>query len=263
MNKLPVQPIGDGVYLLNEFDGTNCYLVIGSEKALLIDCGTGFCDLRGAAEALCSVPVICAATHGHVDHIGGAGQFEAIYVHEDDCRLLNKIQMSTAARKLFLAGNGAVKAHGFTVKDVKRYAHKPTLLPMKDGDTFNLGDRVITVRHTPGHTKGSVALIDEKAKIIFSGDNVCDALWMHLPGSTSLEEWLPSAEWLYEKSKEYRIFWGHRTPQLTTDYIGQVIDWGKAIIRDNPKNSLLPQTKQYPPQSDGILYKTNHIHAKG
>ena len=47
---LPVTKLAENVYLLNEFDGTNCYLVVGSEKALLIDCGTGFCDIRDAAE---------------------------------------------------------------------------------------------------------------------------------------------------------------------------------------------------------------------
>ena len=73
---LPVTELAENVYLLNEFDGTNCYLVVGSEKALLIDCGTGFCDIRGAAEKLTDLPITLAATHGHGDHIGGAGQFE-------------------------------------------------------------------------------------------------------------------------------------------------------------------------------------------
>lgn len=53
---LPVTELAENVYLLNEFDGTNCYLVVGSEKALLIDCGTGFCDIRGAAEKLTDLP---------------------------------------------------------------------------------------------------------------------------------------------------------------------------------------------------------------
>ena len=59
---LPVTKLAENVYLLNEFDGTNCYLVVGSEKALLIDCGTGFCDIRGAAEKLTDLPIILAAT---------------------------------------------------------------------------------------------------------------------------------------------------------------------------------------------------------
>ena len=46
---LPITKLAENVYLLNEFAGTNCYLVVGSENAQLIDCGTGFCDISGAA----------------------------------------------------------------------------------------------------------------------------------------------------------------------------------------------------------------------
>lgn len=260
--KPPVQAIGNGVWRINEFDGTNCYLVVGAKKALLIDCGTGFCDLRGAAERITSLPLIVAATHGHADHIGGAGQFEAVYLHKNDCRRINKIQTSLLARKLFVAGNGAVKAHGFSAKDVTAEAYPPKLIPFEDGFCFDLGGKAVKAHHTPGHSVGSVAYIDEADKIIFSGDNVCDALWMQLPGRTSLEEWLPSARWLYEKSADYRIFWGHRTPELTRDYIATVIRWGEEILRKQPHNTLLPLTKQYPPQSDGIIYKTNTVHKR-
>nr|MDE5601752.1 hypothetical protein [Clostridia bacterium] len=114
---------------------------------------------------------------------------------------------------------------------------------------------------TPGHSVGSIALIDECDKVVFCGDSVCDSLWMQLPGATSLEEWLPSAKWLYDMSKEHRVFWGHRGPELSSEYIATVIKWGEEIIRNN-KNSVFPKTKQYPNQSDGIIYKTNRIHSK-
>ncbi|MBQ3904367.1 MAG: MBL fold metallo-hydrolase [Eubacterium sp.] len=259
---VPTEKIGDGIYLINEFDSTNCYLVVGSEKALLIDCGTGFCNLREAAEKLTDKPIILTATHGHVDHIGGAGQFEELYLHKADCGLFNKIQTAVPVRKLFVAFSGVIKENGFSKSDVKKGKYKTKIIPFDSNFVFDLGDRKVTVHHTPGHTKGSVALIDDREKFIFSGDNVCDALWMHLPGSTSLEEWLPSAEWLYQMSGEYRVFWGHRTPELSKEYIGKVISWGKEIISRQKRNSILPKIKQYPPQEDGILYKTNKVHRK-
>lgn len=173
---LPVTELAENVYLLNEFDGTNCYLVVGSEKALLIDCGTGFCDIRGAAEKLTDLPITLAATHGHGDHIGGAGQFEEIYIHRADCERLNKAQMSLLFRKAFLASNAPVKSHGFKTSDVKPGKYKAKIIPMDDGHIFDLGGKSVRVKHTPGHSRGSVAFIDEQDKIIFSGDNVCDAL---------------------------------------------------------------------------------------
>jgi glyoxylase-like metal-dependent hydrolase (beta-lactamase superfamily II) len=248
-----------GVYLLNEYDSSNCYLVIGEEKALLIDCGLGFCDLKGEVEKLCDKPLTVVATHGHVDHIGGAGQFGRVYIHPLDTALLNRIQTGVFLRKLFLSMSDAVKKNGFTKKDIIRYP-KPEFLPAEDGYTFDLGGRMVTVHHTPGHTRGSIALVLNEDKFVFSGDNVCDALWMHLPGATTLEEWLPGAKWLYEISKTHRVFWGHRVPELKTQYIAQVIHWGEEILKN--KNSLLPKTKQFPKQSDGILYKTNKIHKR-
>ena len=259
---VPTEKIGDGIYLINEFDSTNCYLVVGDEKALMIDCGTGFCNLREAAENLTDKPLILVATHGHVDHVGGAGQFEELYMHSEDCRLVNKIQMSMLARKLFVALSGVIKENGFSKRDVKKGRYKTKIIPIEGGFVFDLGGRTVSVHHTPGHSRGSVALIDERENFIFSGDNVCDALWMHLPGATSLEEWLPSAEWLYDMSREYRVFWGHRTPELSREYIATVIAWGKEIIASQKRNSLFPKTKQYPKQTDGIIYKTNKVHGR-
>lgn len=259
---LPVTKLTENVYLLNEFDGTNCYLVVGSEKALLIDCGTGFCDIRGAAEKLTDLPIILAATHGHGDHIGGAGQFEEIYIHRADCEMLNKAQMSLLFRKAFLASNAPVKSHGFKMGDVKPGKYKTKIIPMDDGHIFDLGGKSVRVKHTPGHSRGSVAFIDEQDKIIFSGDNVCDALWMQLPGVTSIEEWLPSAQWLYDMSADYRIFWGHRVPQLEREYIAQVITWGKEIMAKSRGNSKLPKITQYPNRPDGIIYRTDKVFRK-
>ena len=259
---LPVTKLAENVYLLNEFDGTNCYLVVGEKRALLIDCGTGFCDLRGAAEKLTDLPITLVATHGHGDHVGGAGQFEEVLVHRADCTLLNRAQQSLLFRKVFLAANAPVKAHGFKMSDVKPGKYKTKVIPIDDGYTFDLGNKTVKVKHTPGHSLGSIALIDEDDRIIFSGDNVCDALWMQLPGGTSIEEWLPGAKWLYDMSENYRIFWGHRVPELTSEYIGTVIKWGEEILLRSNGNTKIPTIAQYPKQQDGIIYRTDRVFKK-
>ena len=257
---IPVKKICNNVYLLNEFGGTNCYLIVGTEKALLIDCGVGLCDLIGTCKKITSLPIIVVATHYHVDHIGGAGQFKEIYIHRKDCGLICRFQMSMPFRKAYLNKNKTIRTKGFNVNDIMKPKYKTKLNPIDDGCKFNLGNNIeISAKHTPGHSAGSIALIDEYNKIVFSGDNVSGALWMHVLGATSLEEWLPSAKWLYDMSKEYRIFWGHGSPELSTEYIGDIVSWGEEIINNN-KNSILPRIKQYPEQSDGIIYRTNKIH---
>ncbi len=259
---LPITKIKDGVYLINEFDGTNCYLVLGEEKALLIDCGTGFCDLKSAVRKITSLPIVLVATHGHGDHIGGRGQFETLYLHENDSKKFNLLQGSMLFRKLFTAVNMPVKAHGFCSKDVKKGEYDTKIIPIKEGHVFDLGGKVISVKLTPGHSHGSIALVDETDGIVFCGDNVCDALWMFLPGATSIEEWLPSAEWLLGESKTHDIYWAHRVPKLESDYIENVIKWGKEIISNSKKNALLSTIKQYPSQPDGIIYRTGNVFKK-
>ena len=47
------------------------YLLIGEEKAMLIDSFYGQGDLRAFVETITDKPVIVANTHGHFDHTGG------------------------------------------------------------------------------------------------------------------------------------------------------------------------------------------------
>lgn len=261
-NDLPIEKLSENVYRLNEFDGTNCYLIVGEEKAMLIDCGTGFCDIRGCVEKITDKPIILVATHGHGDHIGGLGQFEKLYIHREDNKLLNRLQRTYFARFLLTLFNKSVRDNGFSPFDIIKNKYKTQIIPIDDGCVFDLGGKTVRVHHTPGHSIGSVAYIDETDKIIFSGDNVCDALWMHLPGSTSIEEWLPGAKWLYDKSCDYRVYWGHRVANLTKEYIGTVIGWGEEILKHQKKNATISKITQYPAQPDGIIYRTGNVYKK-
>ena len=60
------------------------FLLIGTEKAMLIDCGMGIGDLRGAVEMLTDKPLIVVITHGHIDHTANARQFDEIWIHPKD-----------------------------------------------------------------------------------------------------------------------------------------------------------------------------------
>ena len=44
---------------------------------------------------------------------------------------------------------------------------------MEDGDILKLGGRLFKVIHTPGHRPGAVCLLDEKHKVMITGDSVC------------------------------------------------------------------------------------------
>ena len=78
-------PCGDGIFEIDEFDCASCFLVEGTEKALLIDTGVGIGDLKWLVEdRLSGKPYDVVATHSHGDHIGGAGWFDRILIHPAD-----------------------------------------------------------------------------------------------------------------------------------------------------------------------------------
>ena len=73
--------VTDGVYrILVDRQYCNTELIIGSEKAAVIDTGFGFGDLPAAVRKLTDKPLILFNTHCHVDHVGGNAPF-GIPVH--------------------------------------------------------------------------------------------------------------------------------------------------------------------------------------
>lgn len=80
----PVERIADGVYFISDYGISNCYLLIGKERALLIDAGNGTGNLKKACEKLTSLPITVALTHFHPDHAGGCPLFDSVYRHPGD-----------------------------------------------------------------------------------------------------------------------------------------------------------------------------------
>lgn len=131
---------GNGHLVYNE----SVYLIEGDSAALLIDAGTTIPGLKKIAESIVKKPVILAATHVHPDHTGSAiGDWDSIWICEPDT-----INIPSA---------------------MPQYQGK--LLFLKEGQTFQLGNREIEVMLTPGHTPGSATFIDKQARYGFSGDS--------------------------------------------------------------------------------------------
>ena len=136
------------------------YLVLGKERALLVDTGFGISDLKAYVRTLTGLPLMTVNTHVHPDHSGGNAQFGTVYVGEheteraDDGVLFYKIPGQRDACD-------AVKRCGSY-----RFEH------LHDGERIDLGGRVLRVAEIPGHTKGSVAFFDENTRLLLAGDAI-------------------------------------------------------------------------------------------
>ena len=128
-----------------EDTGVRFFLLKGKERALLIDSGMTGDSARDIAEGLTSLPIELVNTHADPDHIAGNARFRSFYMHPAECANYYNVQ----------------KREG-------------TFMPVEDGYVFDLGRRKLEVIGIPGHTPGSIALLDRKNRILISGDPIQD-----------------------------------------------------------------------------------------
>lgn len=260
-----IQKIAENTYKISECGGTNCYLAVGKDRALLIDVGTGFYDILSEVKSITANPLDVVCTHNHTDHLGGYGAFPAIYIHRKDIKHIKKIMISRLARKLFLLGSKNILSEKVSLKNVKKSENKLNLIPIEEGHIFDLGDRKIEVLSSKGHTVGSIILLDKEAKLLFAGDNICPSPWLFLPYSTSVQEWLVEAKKLLALSLEYTVWWGHEGGLLDTPIIKRVCEIGDEILQKYPKNKRFSTIKAYPYNdriNGSVLFRTGNVHKK-
>lgn len=160
--KRKTEHLADGVTLIRGFKREcSMWLVQGSESALLIDTGLGYGGLRELVEEQVCTPYRVVDTHGHGDHSGGSYEFEEVYLHplaEGWARDSYKMTRNIADAKL-----------AETIREKIEQNHT-RFIHIREGDTFDLGDRTLTVWETPGHTLGDICLLDSKTGLLFCGD---------------------------------------------------------------------------------------------
>ncbi|MFT4921252.1 MAG: glyoxylase-like metal-dependent hydrolase (beta-lactamase superfamily II) [Haloarculaceae archaeon] len=177
-------------------------------------------------------------THWHPDHSGLAGVLQeasgaTVRIHECDAPLARgdedawKSFTSTQASRLESWGVPAAKRQQlFAHREQATVAEYPSLSSVTtfgDGETFTIGDQVLEVHHTPGHTAGSVCFALERRttdvtgrREIITGDTLLPKYTPNIGGTDvrldhPLEQYLSALRSL--ESADYDCGWpGHRTP---------------------------------------------------
>ena len=168
-----------------------CFLVEGERKSLLIDSGATTDEARKIAESLTTLPIELINTHADKDHIAGNGCFPFALMHPAE------------AANYYNIGGGTGK-----------------ILPIGDGEMIDLGDRKLEVILIPGHTPGSIALLDEDEGVLFSGDTVQDGnIYMFGP-MRDMHAYIFSLRRLLEYSGRFKIIHpSHGSLSLDRDFI--------------------------------------------
>ncbi len=216
--------LGDGIYHIWEPAGVASSLIIGKTKALLIDTGYGYGDLKSVVLSLTDLPLRVVNTHCHIDHAGGNYLFqentkELKNIDND----LQKIRVENTEKKneetqpesdFFID----INPYEETVYRLYQIEQKPLVIQkilrekspeeypwpqdfdrkkyleykdckfdaLQDGEVIDLGERHIRVIFLPGHTMGSVVFFDEQTGTLFSGDNISNSLWIQFEQSENV-----------------------------------------------------------------------------
>jgi glyoxylase-like metal-dependent hydrolase (beta-lactamase superfamily II) len=149
------------------------YLILGDDRAVLLDTGMGIGDIRAEVQRLTGRPIIVVNSHSHYDHVGGNHWFRDVWAFDDGLEI-DRIE----------AGIAPVSAAQFVPPDSYReappgfdpstYRIRPSSVTrrLRDLDEMELGSRALTVHHTPGHSPGSICLHDNRTGILFTGDTL-------------------------------------------------------------------------------------------
>ncbi len=220
-----------GLIKLYDYARVNMYLVIGSERALLIDGGMDYSyDIYPTVMRLTGgLPFDLVMPHGHGDHtyqcVNMVKHDVGIYAPEKDWSMFEDFGEEVTSK----------------LKD------------LKEGDVFDLGNTELEAYPLWGHTPGHMILLDEKMGDLFTSDAVGTSdPWGPNSGLVCLNEPECTMENYYEalvKADEWldgraeRIWTGHNTFPITLaqTYIDNCIsavknayeNGDKALIRSN------------------------------
>ncbi len=189
-----------------EDNGVRFFLLAGTEKALLIDSGMNTPNAKQIVESITELPVMLLNTHADPDHISGNGSFDYFYMHPDE--------------------EDNYRAHGGS----------GTILPVKDNEIIDLGNRPLKIIFIPGHTPGSIAVLDINSRVLISGDTVQDGNIFMFSERRNLPLYVESLKKLSMYTGEFdAIYPSHGSFPVSPGLIAELIEGAEQIINRTAK----------------------------
>src|SRR5262245_38774447 len=188
-----VDDVGEGVVRVTEphlspLVAANLWWIRGQRHDVVVDSGLGVASLRDHLPQILDHDTMAVISHTHLDHTGGAHEFDRVAVHAIEADAVASpppvsLHPRTEMEMLGLAIPDpdtlpdslleALPEPGF---DQAAYSIQPATVTraVTHGDVIDLGDRRLRVVHAPGHTAGSIVLLDEDLHWLYTGDVLND-----------------------------------------------------------------------------------------
>lgn len=235
--------------------GDCVYLVKGHDRAMLLDTGYGIGDLRAAVQNLTDgLEINVLLSHGHVDHVGGAAQFDHVYLNTADEPVAHRhgevgfrLEFLTKTLPQQLAESGLERADLVGPKPLPYDS-------VSDGDQFDLGGVTVVVHAVPGHTPGMLVPVIVEDRVAVFGDACGENTLLCLPESLCVMEYAESLRKLRGYEDEWDIVVrNHGTHQSPTSILARNLELAERILAGTD-DMIQIQT----PDGPALMASVNH-----
>ena len=172
--------VPEPIYRVTGGQGGESYLIVGSEKTALFDCGMAcwnrelISNIHEILDPLGKTLDYVLMSHTHYDHIGAlpylikewpevkvCGAEKAVKVFKSEPALKTMRELGDNAADLYGADSGPVTTDGLRIDIV-----------LKDGDLTDVGDIRALFYESKGHTDCSASYMIEPMKVLFLSESV-------------------------------------------------------------------------------------------
>lgn len=192
------QMLSEDMYSIEE-NGVRCFLVLGEDDALLIDTGFGTGNIANYIMTITDKPIRVINTHADGDHIGCNKLFDRIYMHP---------------------------------AEFDYYAQKSRRTPIAiwEGEEIRCGKYCFEVVLIPGHTPGSIALLERNRRFLISGDSVARVPIFMFNQGRNIHAYISSMKKLEKMSGDFDyILTSHGEIRQEPGILAELIEGAEAV----------------------------------
>ena len=178
------------------------FLLAGENRALVIDTGVSGLDVRGMVSEHTGLPCLLLNTHADRDHIASNAQFDTVYMHPSEAAFYRNAQN----------GPGRV-------------------VPVFGGDVIDLGGRELEIVHLPGHTPGSITVLDRQNRCLIGGDPIQEDGEIYMFGpQRDMGAYIAGLERLSARDDFDRVYPSHAKECIGRDVIAPLLAGARGIV---------------------------------
>ncbi len=227
LNHFSVEKLSEHLYRIVDALDVACYLVVGSEKACLLDTCTGVGNLRLVVESITCLPLTVILSHAHMDHCGGCGWFEKVWMCHSELPIL-KIHRDIAYRCSFFNGHLGLSLQESDFLEVPETGY----LDIPEQMTLDLGGVTVELIHAVGHTPGMICPLIPEDRALIIGDACDDNVLLFDPFSSSVGTYMENLQKLKALDAQYDSVYGnHGVFHFPKILIDNVLECCEKILR--------------------------------